>query len=95
MVIETEGTVHRLRSSPQYFQAILDGRKRHELRRTDRKFKVGDTLELVEHDPSTRELTGRSVRVRITYITSEEEPCALSPEALALGFCLLSVVLEP
>lgn len=94
MTMEMESRVHRLRSSPQYFQAILDGRKRHELRRTDREFNVGDILELVEHDLSTRELTGRSVRVRITYITSEEEPCALSAEALAPGFCLLSVVLE-
>jgi hypothetical protein len=87
-------TVHQLRSSPQCFQAIVGGWKKHEFRRTDRHFMVGDILELIEHDPRTRIPTGRSARVRVTYITSEDQPCALSPEALAPGFCVLSVELE-
>jgi hypothetical protein len=88
------GNVHQLRSSPEFFEAILCGDKRHELRRTDRPFKVGDILELHEHDPATRVLTGRKLRVRITFVTSVDNPCALSSEALASNFCILSIAPE-
>lgn len=94
MSTSTTSAVHQLRSSPQFFQAILEGRKRHELRRADKHFSVGDVLELTEHDPQTRVPTGRCARVIVTYITSEDEPCALSPEALAPGFCILSIELD-
>jgi hypothetical protein len=87
-------TVHQLRSSPQYFQAIVEGRKKAEVRRTDRHFLVGDILELTEHDPRTRIPTGRSAHVTVTHVISEDEPCDLSPEALAPGFCILSIELE-
>lgn len=43
---------HKLKTWPEPFRAILDGRKRHEFRRdSDRIFMEGDTLVLQEFDP--------------------------------------------
>lgn len=67
--------VHILKCWPEPFQAILDRRKRHEVRVDDRAFAVGDILELCEHEPHGNRLTklpgntGRTVRVRVTYLT--------------------------
>lgn len=82
---------HTLRSWPQFFEPIVTGNRTHELRRNDRDFKVGDTLELHEFEPSTATYTGRTCRVSITSMTSAEEPCAVSAEALNPAFCILSV----
>jgi hypothetical protein len=68
--------IHELKSWPEFFNAILEGRKRHELRRNDRDFCVGDVLRLREFHNSQQTYTGRETRVRITYITSVANPCA-------------------
>jgi hypothetical protein len=83
---------HELKCWPEFFDAIADGRKRHDLRRsTDRDFRVGDILQLREFDPSSDFYTGRSQAVRVTYVTSADLPCALSGEALSRDFCILSI----
>jgi len=48
---------HELKTWPQFFQPILNGIKRFELRRDDRleSFQVGDELLLKEWDPATFE----------------------------------------
>lgn len=43
--------VHHLKTWPEPFQAVIDGRKRHEVRVDDRGFAVGDVLTLKEWDP--------------------------------------------
>ena len=84
--------VHELKCWPQFFEAIAAGRKRHDLRRAyDRHFRVGDRLRLREFDPRTQVYTGREQIVEVTYITSAEEPCALSQGALHNDFCILSI----
>ena len=57
---------HELKTEPGPFAAVLDGRKRFEVRRADRPFTDGDVLLLREWSPE-RGYTGREVRVRITY----------------------------
>lgn len=57
--------------SPEYFQAILDGRKKYELRLNDFEIAEGDTLVLVEYtssNPETRQTTGRTIEKRVTYL---------------------------
>lgn len=60
--------VHELKTWPEYFQAVHDGRKPFELRKDDRPFKVGDDLRLREYEPLTSTYTNRVLVVRITYI---------------------------
>ncbi len=68
---------HELKIYPNYYQAVIDGAKKFEIRKNDRCFSVGDILRLREYDP-TRELnpiteryTGRYCYVRIDYILSD------------------------
>lgn len=57
--------VHFLKIEPQYFEAVLDGSKKAELRLNDRGFEVGDGVVLSEH---SGEATGRIIKVQITHI---------------------------
>ena len=85
---------HELKCWPQFFAAIAEGHKRHDLRRScDRDFAVGDRLLLREFDPDSEGYTGRIQMVQVTYITSHELPCALSGEALDPAYCILSIAL--
>lgn len=60
---------HRIKVWPSQFLPTFDGRKRHEWRKNDRDFAVGDELVLEEFDPHRKEYTGRVLTGRITWIT--------------------------
>jgi ASC-1-like (ASCH) protein len=59
---------------PEYFDALLSGEKKYELRLADEDFagvKPGDVLVLEEWtslDKANREATGRSIRKTISYV---------------------------
>jgi hypothetical protein len=53
---------------PKYFQEILDGKKKFELRLADWEINEGDVLFLQEWDPETKEYTGRSLEKEVKYI---------------------------
>jgi len=53
---------------PEYFEAIVSGKKKYELRLADWKCKEGDTLVLREWNPRIKEYTGRRVEKRVTYV---------------------------
>lgn len=82
---------HELKSWPQFFNPIITGDRRHELRRNDRDYRVGDSLVLREFDPSRGAYTGRSCTAVVTSITSRDEPCAVSVEGLSQDFCILTI----
>lgn len=85
-------TTHELKCWPEFFQAILERRKTHDLRRSDdRTFRVGDLLKLREFDPKSERYTGRDQTVEVTYITSADVPCALSGQAMDPAYCILSI----
>ena len=69
--------MYYLKSWPQFFQAILKGEKKHDLRSMDRRFEVGDIVVLQEYDPFNGFYTGQELRATITFITSEDTPCAI------------------
>lgn len=87
--------VHHLKSYPYLFEATRDGTKKHDMRRDDRGFTVGDTVVLREYDKVSSAYTGRSLTARISYITSVENPCALSGDGLKFGYCILSLRFGP
>lgn len=56
---------------PEYFQDIIDGKKKYELRLNDFDIAVGDTLVLEEYtstNPETRRATGRVLEKQVTYL---------------------------
>jgi hypothetical protein len=87
-------STHNVKSWPQYFQPMIDGIKKHDMRNMkDREYKVGDILNLQEYDPFKGEYTGREAKFEITYITSRSTPCALSSAMLDDNGCILSLTL--
>lgn len=57
--------------SSEYFNDILLGKKKYEIRLADFSIETGDVIELVEYtssDPETRKITGRKLEKTITYV---------------------------
>lgn len=83
---------YRIKSWPRFFQPIVEGRKKHDLRdKRDRPYAVGDTLTLQEYDPFDGVYTGREQDVEVTFITSNDTPCAFSNAYLARDAAILSI----
>ncbi len=57
---------------PAYFQKILDGDKTFEVRLADWECNPGDTLILKEWDPEKKGYTGRSIKVKVTYVSKSK-----------------------
>lgn len=68
--------IHVLKIEPQFFEAVIDGKKTFEVRQNDRNFRVGDYLLLKElNDTRQRIYTGRTALLRVTYILKDERFC--------------------
>lgn len=61
--------IHDLKIWPVYFEAVRSGKKRFEVRKTDRDFKEGDVIVLREYDADRSAYTGRLVAGRIEFVT--------------------------
>lgn len=69
MIMEKKRIVKKV--LPEYFQDILDGKKKYELRLNDFDISEGDILVLEEYtsaDPATRKPTGRTLEKEVTYL---------------------------
>jgi hypothetical protein len=60
--------VHTIKTWPEYFQAVWDGKKPWEYRENDRDYKAGDVAVLQEWDPDTKKNTGREITAEIEYV---------------------------
>ncbi|PIV38441.1 MAG: hypothetical protein COS30_02090 [Candidatus Portnoybacteria bacterium CG02_land_8_20_14_3_00_45_8] len=47
---------------PEYFEAVVSGKKKYELRLNDFEINEGDTLMFEEWSPETKEYTGRKIK---------------------------------
>lgn len=65
--------IHELKTHPEYFTAVLYGKKNFEVRKDDRDFKVGDDLHLREYNPETQSYTGVSTHRAIQYILKDPQ----------------------
>lgn len=85
--------VHELKSWSMFYQDIILGDRTSDIRsEEDRDFRVGDYLRLLEWDPVKGAYTGRRALVQVTYLQrNKSNPCAISREALAEGYCVLSI----
>lgn len=79
--------VHFLKTWPEHYQAVLDGRKRFEWRKDDRGFTEGDVLVLQEYDPQREEYTGEALSVEVTHIVRGPIPAFALPE----GYAMMSI----
>jgi ParB family chromosome partitioning protein len=59
---------HKLKTWPDPFNEVWQGRKLFEWRKDDRGFAVGDLVRLDEWSPDTGDYSGRIVMASITYI---------------------------
>lgn len=76
--------LHKLKTWPIFFQAVIDLKKPFELRRQDRDFAEGDILHLQEWDDEKKEYTGRDCWRIVTYVLS-------GTPHLAAGYCALGM----
>lgn len=82
---ETCSNTHELKIRPDYFNAVSEGRKKFELRRNDRDFRVGDIIVLREW--TGIRYTGRSIGCRVDYILEGYE--GLDPDYAILSITVL------
>lgn len=86
---------YEVKSWPWFFEPMCAGTKKHDMRdKRDRAYKVGDRMLLREWDPRTGQYTGREAVATITYITSNDSPCAMSSNALDRDAAILSVLVS-
>ncbi|MFW2039314.1 DUF3850 domain-containing protein [Acinetobacter ursingii] len=70
--------VHNLKTDPEVFQAVVEGRKTFEIRFNDRDFKVGDELVLLETIYTGEQMkhgkpllySGNELRKTVSYVLS-------------------------
>lgn len=60
---------HELKIDQEYFKAVKDGKKKFEIRKNDRDYKVGDILVMLEYDKYYEAFTGEKITVEISYLT--------------------------
>ena len=91
-------TTHELKTWPEFFKQTRSGRKKFELRRNDRDFKVGDELLLKEWDPELElgeeGYTCRELLVRVDYILTSHLTAGFGKQnPLPHDYVILSVSL--
>lgn len=74
--------VHEIKIVASYYDDVTSGRKRFELRKNDRGYKVGDTLKMLEFEGGKH--TGRIIDADIIYML---EDCT----GLEDGYCILGI----
>jgi len=100
-------SAHQLKCWPPGYEHLLDGRRRFDVRKNDRMFKVGDVIKFREFVPKMHAAkfgqdneyyTGRNFFMRVRYILNprpDRDPdCGLVSGYVALDLEMIDVV-EP
>ena len=62
-----------MKSWPEYFELLAEGKKPFEIRRNDRDFHAGDTLLLREWDPETEQYSGREIEAEVILVLGQDD----------------------
>ncbi|PQY52711.1 DUF3850 domain-containing protein [Cronobacter sakazakii] len=68
-----EPVTHNLKIWPEHYSAVCAGVKRAELRKNDRDYRAGDTLDLCEWDKHDESFTGEFISVTVTHVADVGE----------------------
>jgi len=71
--VSDEVVTHSLKTWPAPFAAVVRGEKTYEVRCSDRGYKVGDLLVLLEWDPETEAYSGQTVLAVVNHMTASGE----------------------
>jgi len=82
--------IHELKTFPDFFNAVISGKKTFEVRKADRDFRVGDMLALNEYDPEAKVYTRNSCLVYIDYILSNEEYTKSGYVVMSIKPCMVA-----
>mgnify|MGYP002566296071 CR=1 FL=1 len=74
--------VHYIKCEKEFFSDVVGGYKSFEIRKNDRGYKVGDTLEMLEFKDGKN--TGRMIRAEVTYLLE-------GYTGLEDGYCILGI----
>lgn len=83
-VCKAHSKIHELKTVAPYFEDVLSGKKKFEVRKNDRNFAAGDIVVLCEYDNDKQQYGSRFVVVKIDYVLPEHE-------GLYLGFCAFGI----
>jgi hypothetical protein len=81
---------HELKTWPEYFEEIWNGKKKFELRENDRDFKTGDIILLREYCQKTNTYWGRMIRCVVQYVLSDFPGIEKGYAILSLGNMMFS-----
>lgn len=81
---------HELKIMPEYYEAVVSGKKTFEIRYNDRDYNVGDLLILQEckKENDQEHYTGRCELAIVTYILDEQT--SLREGYIAMGIKLIN-----
>jgi len=82
---------HKVKSWSYFFDAIVAGDKLHDLRKNDRDYQIGDELILQRYDMVMGRYTGDECVRTVSFITSNQFPCAYSSAVLPHDYVILSL----
>ncbi|WP_337248261.1 DUF3850 domain-containing protein [Cronobacter turicensis] len=68
-----EPVTHNLKIWPEHYSAVCAGVKRAELRKNDRDYRAGDTIDLCEWDKDDESFTGEFISVTVTHVADVGE----------------------
>ncbi|MBM3282184.1 MAG: DUF3850 domain-containing protein [Candidatus Diapherotrites archaeon] len=82
----------RKKTWPAYFQKVLSGEKKVELRLADFECKPGDVLVLEEWNPETKTYTGRTTRKKVSYVMkTKDAPFWTKEEIEKYGYLIMQL----
>ncbi len=76
---------HELKIYPTYFEDVISGKKKFEIRKNDRKYRVGDILILKEWD--NIKYSGREARAEVIYLI-DDKFVGIQPGYVVMGIKL-------